>query len=113
MKNINELIEECGSISAEILLNKNRKRGEVGYITPGGVKKMKARKEYLTTRISYLQTNPSPEFLKKEKDRLLNRNNIIMEGMPKIADKKTKREYEKLMDLPKIRLQLRTLNFIS
>ncbi len=126
MKSIEPLKEEVVEILKEIQLNKKRKKGEVGYITPGGIKKMKARKEYLDTCIAYLQTNPSPDFIEKEKSRLLNRNNVIMDGLPKEKTytnssgfidskrwKKAKKEYEKLMELPKVRLQLKTLNFIS
>lgn len=113
MKQINELTDEISEITNEMLANKKRRKGEVGFITPGGIKKMKARKEYLELCISYLKTNPTPEYIAKEKQRLLNRNDLIMKGLPSNASKKEKRDYEKLMDLPKVRLQLRTLNFIS
>jgi len=122
MKNVKDLQKEIDEITA----NKKRKEKEVGYLKPGVIKKMRARKDYLATCIAYLNTNPTQEFIQKEKERLMKRNNLIMEDLPKEqkftnkdgklnlkAHKKAKRDYEKLMGLPHIRLQLRTLQFIS
>ena len=115
MKKIQDIQKEVEEINDELTTNKKRKKGEVGFLKPGAVKKLKSRKEYLLTCIAYLNTNPTQEFIEKEKERLMNRNNKIMEGTPSGygVTRKAKRDYEKLMDLPKIRLQMKTLQFIS
>lgn len=112
MKKVQDIQKEVDEINEELAANKKRKKGEVGFLKAGAVKKLKSRKEYLLTCIAYLNTNPTQEFIDKEKERLMGRNNKIMEGMPD-GSRKIKRDYEKLMDLPKIRLQMRTLQFIS
>jgi len=115
MKNVTEIIDEINEINVALLTDSKRKKGDVEKLKASQKSKFKKRKAYLTVCWEYLKTNPTPEFIQKEKDRLTNRNNKIMEGMPKGVGATTqmKRDYEKLMNLPHIRLQLRTLQFIS
>lgn len=113
MKNIKEIQKEVDEIIEAIKESRGKKKGESGFLTSGAIKKFMSRKDYLNVCMDYLRTNPTTEFIQKEKDRLLKRNDLIMKEMPERLGKKEKRDYEKLMDLPKIRLQLRTLQFIS
>ncbi len=79
--------------------------------------------KFIKMCMDYLKTEPTAQFIKSEQDRLSNRVNKIMEGWTKTLDEdfagqkkpyaKAKKDYEKLMDLPKTRTQLKTINFLS
>lgn len=84
-------------------------------------KTMKKRLEFLTFCRNYIETNPSPDFVKKESERLTNRINMFMKNYepPKNAEtmflkdvKAHKKAFEKEMGIPKIKTQLTTLNFL-
>jgi len=84
------------------------------------VKKLKKRITFLKTCMYYMQTEPSMEFLEKEKDRLNNRINMFMETyVPLDSTKYMKKDlsahkkgFEKEMGIPKIKSQLVTINFL-
>lgn len=66
----------------------------------------------------YVQSDPSIDFVKKEKDRITNRINMTLEkyvslnGFSEIERKRHKKEYEKSMETPKLRKQLSTLYYL-
>lgn len=81
-------------------------------------KKLKKRLDYLTVCFRYVESEPTSEYLKKEYDRISNRINLLADAYIKPSygtmseQKKDKKDYEKKMDLPKLRTQLMTVNFI-
>lgn len=81
-------------------------------------KKLKKRLDYLNVCLMYVESEPSSEYLKKEYDRITNRINLLVDAyvQPSYGTmserKKDKRDYEKKMELPKLRSQLMTVNFI-
>lgn len=85
--------------------------------------KTKKRIEFLRLCKSYLESNPSEEFLKKDEERILNRMKLIHEGFdawlkngeekPKVKKREDlKTIYEKKMDMPSLREKLATLKYI-
>lgn len=81
-------------------------------------KKLNKRLCHLKICLLYIESDPSIDFVKKEKDRVTNRINLFMdkyvtpEGWGSSMKSKHKRDYEKEMGIPKLRKQLSTLHFI-
>ena len=84
------------------------------------VKKIKKRIIFLKVCMYYVQSNPSQDFLEKERDRIINRVNMFLENYVPLNPEKYmkkdisshKKKFEKEMDIPKLRTQLTTINFI-
>jgi hypothetical protein len=80
----------------------------------------KKRVDFLRVCMYYVQSNPKQEFLESEKDRLNNRINMFMQNYePLDAERFSKKQctahkkkFEKEMDIPKLKQQLLTINFI-
>lgn len=90
--------------------------------------KLRRQKKVIQKRIDflkfcrlYIETNPNPDFVKGEAERLANRINMYMETyVPLKSERHTKaecskhkRDFEKEMGIPKLRTQLLTLHFIN
>lgn len=81
-------------------------------------KKLNAKLSHLKLCLMYLESEPTVEFITKEKDRLTNRVNKLMDlyvepvGWLKTLKLRHKRDYEKEMGIPKLRKQLSTLYFL-
>lgn len=82
------------------------------------IRRLKGKLEYLKLCLLYIESKPSEEFVKKEKERLTNRINAFMElykvpeSWGKTLKARHKREYEKDMGVFKLRKQLSTIHFI-
>lgn len=75
------------------------------------------RLQFLKVCKMYLETNPSEDFIKKEKSRLSKRIQLLRDGYSgyKAKDpdpKKWKSEYNKATGLNQLNVQLRTINFL-
>lgn len=86
----------------------------------GQITKLKGQISFLTTVAQYLRTLPTEEFIKAELSRLKKRIKLIEADFEKWIpnkqypnDRKKFSEYQKTMDVPKIKLQMRALVFIS
>lgn len=82
------------------------------------IKRLKAKLDYLKMCLLYIESNPSVEFIIKEKERLTNRINAFMElykvpeDWGKTMKSNHRKAYEKDMGIPKLRKQLSTIHFI-
>lgn len=82
-------------------------------------KLVKSKKEWDLAKL-YLENNPSFEYLKEQKTKisklLFSINDQFPEWMKHQNSGKTlndyRKEYQKLKDVPKLRLQLKTVNFL-
>ena len=82
----------------------------------------KLRKRILLLRqcAMYIETNPSPQYMKDEIKKIetkisLRLENFTLEGvgaMPKSLANKLRREFEKEYDIPKLRQQVKTIRYI-
>jgi len=78
------------------------------------------RMSFAKNCLLYIQTNPSEEFLTKERDRINNRVDMLMKSYVGLNETKNsvskclkhKKDYEKEMGIPHLRKQLSTLNFL-
>lgn len=86
----------------------------------GQINKLKGQIAFLTTASHYLRTFPTDDFVKSELKRLANRIKLIEDDFGKWIpnkqypnERKKFSEYQKQMDVPKIKMQIRALKFIS
>jgi hypothetical protein len=77
------------------------------------------RVAHLKMCVSYLKSDPSEDFIKKERDRVANRINLLLEAwiephesVQEKEAKKMKKLYEKDMGIPQLRNQMSVLNFL-
>lgn len=82
--------------------------------------KFRKRIQYLKHCVMYIETNPSPQYMKDEIKKVETKVNLRMaqfvlegvEAMPKSVVSKLKREHEKKYEIPKLKEQIRTLKYI-
>jgi len=85
-------------------------------LKPAQVSRRKNRIEYLRTIKAYLETGPTLTYIDLEIDRLENRITLLSNSFDRSQYKDPKeafKKYEKEMDIPQLRKQLRTLRFIK
>lgn len=125
-KEISSLIEATSANKSEIssLLGKSREPNEYDRkkikSIKASMKRDKARQAFLKTCLLYINTSPNEDYLKREVERISNRINLLLKNYkPLSADRHTnsevskhKKDYEKEMNVSKIRTQLTTLNFL-
>src|SRR3954467_5614827 len=95
------LIEECTTGSA---------------LTKAQLSRKKNRIEYLKTIKNYLESGPTLEFIDLEINRLENRIALLSNSFDRSQYKDPKeayKKYEKDMDIPFLRKQVRTLRYIK
>jgi len=113
MKSSIEIKNEMTSLQAD-LCTKGLKKMEVS--------KIKKRYEFLKICKMYIESNPTHEFLHKEKDRLQNKINLINAGYKpdqKLIDRGFKKEeqkehkdYNKIMGIAKFKEQLKGIQYL-
>lgn len=111
MKTIPQIKKEIEEISNTLKTQELKKPEE---------RKLRKKIPYLRTCILYLETTPSPSFLKQEIERIENKITLRMSGfvlegvdqMPKSFALKARKNYEKQYDVPKLREQVRTMRFL-
>lgn len=114
MKTIKQIQSEIDDIKKEMIDQQKSDSKE----SKRRLKKLKTELSFCAICLLYIKSDPSPEFVKKEKDRVTNRINMTLEkyvqpSYGSISErKKDKREYEKSMDIPKLRKQLSTLYYL-
>lgn len=114
MKTANQIQSEIDGIKKEMIEQKKLDTKQ----SKTRLKKLKTELSLYTLCLLYIKSEPSPEFVKKEKDRVTNRINMTLEKYVRptwgseIEKRKDKREYEKSMDVPKLRKQLSTLYYL-
>lgn len=82
--------------------------------------KLRKRIQYLRHCIMYIETNPSPQFIKDEIKKVetkidLRMNQFVLDGieqMPKSVVAKLRREHEKMYEIPKLKEQVKTMKYI-
>jgi hypothetical protein len=86
----------------------------------GVISRIQGQLSFLKLVVSYLETGPSDDFLKQEINRLEARYTKIMEHFPVWTptqyfekEKDRLKEFQKINDLPKLKLQMRALRYIS
>jgi len=86
----------------------------------GVIRKIQSRILFLKMVIAFLESGPTDEFLKSEIERLSARYKKIMDLYPSWTptqyfekDKDRLKEFEKLNDIPKLRMQTRALRYIA
>lgn len=102
--------KEIDGILAEIKVSKTSK----------DIRRLKLRLPLLRVCKMYVETNPSEEFIKKEIGRLTNRIDAFMKTYVPLDEtrftlavlKKHKKDFEKEMDMPKLKKQISALKFI-
>jgi hypothetical protein len=105
-------------LKAEIEKIKHQIENEV--MKPAAETKLRNRIKFLNQCILYIETNPPELFVKTEISKVKQKINNRMKGFP--AEKyggmsnkdfgKMKREWEKQFEIPKLRAQLKTLQFL-
>lgn len=81
-------------------------------------KKAQKKAAFLRVVIKYLETDPSPVFVRSEIERLETRMTLILAQYShdliknEASQKKHKKEYEKFHEFPKMREQVNTMRFI-
>lgn len=111
MKTIADIQREIADIKHEIENTEMKKAAET---------KLRKRIAYLRTCVLYLETNPSPSFLKDEIEKLETKISLRMINFsiadadikPKTVLSKIKKEYEKQFDIPKLRDQIKTIRYL-
>ena len=76
----------------------------------------RGRLKFLKTVQFYLEGNPTEYFIKKEIERLENRNNLLLSQFDESKYSnysKPKKKYEEEMGIPLLRVQLRALRYIK
>jgi hypothetical protein len=87
---------------------------------PATEKKLRNKIPHLNHLIRYVESEPSPEFIKSEIERIEAKINLRMAGFDTESIKdwakkdfnKVKKEYEKFHEIPKLREQVRTLRYL-
>lgn len=83
---------------------------------PSVLSRAKKRIQFLRMCQHYLETQPSTEFLQKEKARLENRLDLIEDNFDyykaTATAKKPLKEYAKLMDTKSVKEQLKTIKYL-
>lgn len=111
MKTIADIQKEIADIKYEIENTEMKKAAET---------KLRKRIAYLRTCVLYLETNPSPSFLKSEIEKVENKISLRMVnfsldgslGMTKSFVLKMKKSYEAQFDIPKLREQVKTMRYL-
>jgi len=113
MKSAIEIKNEMTSLQSE-LCTKGLNKTEIS--------KIKKRFEFLKICKAYVETEPTHDFLHREKERLQNKIKLINAGYKpdkRLIDMGFKKEeqrdhldYNKIMGLPKFKEQLRSINFM-
>jgi len=114
MKSISQIDNEINGLQVQLSTSKDLKKSDVT--------KIKKRHSFLKICKMYIESNTTHEFLNKEKDRLQNKVNLINAGyVPdkrlinsglKKEEQKEHQDYNKIMDLPKFKEQLRSVIFL-
>ena len=114
MQTEKQLKKEIDNILSEI-----KEAGKIDSKESGKLeRKLKKKLQYLKTCLLYLETRPTKTFLEKEKDRLLNRINLIQkqleipENVARSEATKIRSKFEKQWDVPKLKTHLSTINFL-
>jgi hypothetical protein len=110
MKKIIEIKSEISDIKHKI----------EGGVLPSEEKRLRKKIPFFKKCILYLETEPDENFCKNEVDRVCKMINKRMElfkpiNEEKLAKKdlaKAKKDHEKEWDIPKMRMQLKTLNYL-
>jgi hypothetical protein len=115
MKSIKKIEQEMNNIQVEISTNSKE-------YTETAINRMKKRHSFLCVCKMYLESKPTDDFLEKEKERLSTRINLINAGYEpdqRLIDAGLKKEeqsehkdYNKIMGLPKIKEQLKSIQFL-
>ena len=115
MKSIKKIEQEMDSIQVEISTNSV-------YYKETDINRMKKRYIFLKMCYMYIESSPTDDFLNKEKDRLLNKINLINAGYEpnmKLIERGLKKEeqdehkfYNKIMNVSKFKEQLKCINFL-
>ena len=126
MKTVQFFKDEISKIKNEMqtakdLLSQPKLDEKVAKQQRGVIKRGKKKIEEYTFFMRYVETNPTKEFLEKESDRLCNRINLLSENLRPIGEtnmsksvySKYKKDYEKGLDIPKLRKQLAAVNFLK
>lgn len=85
-----------------------------------GAARLKGQINFLHTVCQYLKTFPNEKFVRSELDRLNKRLKLIESDFEKWIpnkqypnDRKKYADYQKQMDVPKLKLQIRAIRYIS
>jgi hypothetical protein len=112
MIQIKKVMDELSSKTKELNDNLGGKKGVI--------RKLQSRILFLKMVVAFLETGPTDEFLKGEIGRLSARYKKIMDLFPAWTptqyfekEKDKLREFEKLNDIPKLRMQTRALRYIA
>lgn len=113
MKTATQIKAEMDSLQVE-LSTRDLKKQQIA--------KIKKRYAFLKVCMAYINSEPTHEFLHKEKERLNNKINLINAGyIPdqrlidsgfKKQEKKEHQDYNKIMSLDKFKEQLKSINFL-
>lgn len=113
MKKVSKLTEEMDLIQVEI---------STGDLKKNEISKLKKRYSFLKLCVSYIQSNPTSEFLQNEKKRLSNKIKLINDGyIPNKRfleqglykeEKKEHKDYNKIMGIDKWKEQLKSIVFL-
>jgi len=114
MKQVIKIKSEMTDLQVEISTGKDLKRAQI--------KRLKTRYQFLQLCVSYLQTEPSVDYIKKEKERLQNKINLInagyfpdkrlIEAGLRREEQKEHKQYNKIMSLDKFKAQLKAINYL-
>lgn len=114
MKSIKQIQDEMNSIQVEISTGKD--------LSDTMINRLKKRYSFMVMCKMYLESNPTVEFLDKEKDRLSNRVNLINAGYEpnqRLIEANLRKEeqaehndYNKIMGLKLVKDQLQSIKFI-
>lgn len=126
MKTIKQIEQEIYYLKLEmsdlqkisLRINKSAKEKTESNQAKTKMKKISSKITLYKLCLAYIKTDPSPDFVKNEKDRITNRINMALEKyseptwLASIERRKFKKEYEKSMEIPKLRKQLSTLYYL-
>ena len=114
MKTATQIQKEMDALQVEISTNKD--------LTKPQRTRIRKRYQFLNLCKTYIQGEPTKEYLQKEKDRLNNKVNLINAGyIPdqrlidaclKKEEQKEHKDYNKIMGLAKFKDQLRSIQFL-
>ncbi len=113
MKSIKSIEQEMTNIQVSLSTEEHKK---------SVISRMKKRHSFLLTCKMYLKTNPTTEFIHKEKERLITRINLINAGYTpdkrlidngfRKEEQKEHADYNKIMGLGKCKDQLKAISFL-
>lgn len=113
MKTINQVVQEMNEIQVAISTGSHKQIQ---------ISRMKKRYSFLKLCKMYLKEEPTNDFLYKESERLSNRVDLINKGYKpdqRLIDANLRKEeqaehkdYNKIMGLPKVKEQLRAIQFL-